>query len=64
MCEDCISLILDTSLTEDKLLNLEEFRSTIEKHLSRPLIKHFPIELLAENLHDSGTVSSSKTVFG
>ena len=57
MCENCRSLIVNSSHAENKLLNLEEFRRTIEKLLNRPLIKDSPVDLLAQNLHDSGTVS-------
>ena len=61
MCENCRSLILNSSYAENKLLNLEEFGRTIEELLSRPLVKDSPVDLLAQNLHDSGTVSYFRT---
>ncbi|XP_065839734.1 death-associated protein kinase 1-like isoform X2 [Oscarella lobularis] len=54
--ENCRSLIVNSSNAENKLLNLEEFRRTVEELLSRPLIKDVRVESLAQNLHDSGTI--------
>ena len=55
--KDCRSLILNYFIGDNRFLKLEEFRSIVEHRLRRPLIRDLPIKLLAQNLHDSGTVS-------
>ncbi|XP_065839873.1 uncharacterized protein [Oscarella lobularis] len=60
--KDCRSLILNYFIGDNRFLKLEEFRSIVEHRLRRPLIRDLPIKLLAQNLHDSGTILYFRTL--